>query len=129
MNGSMDDVESSLKIAMGLVMENKIYPAIKIYEDILASHPDHVATHIQLGLLQYKLCAVSEGNKHMEAALKARPALEERRLIEKTLKEQKELNKGRYIRPDFEALSRANRNRSGQSWMKSFMASLRRIFK
>ena len=37
MTGSMNDVESSLKIALGLAMENKIYPAIKIYEEVLAA--------------------------------------------------------------------------------------------
>ena len=123
------DIANSLGLAVCLAMENKVYEAIKVYEEILASRPDHVRAHIQLGLLHYKLCAVNEGRKHLEAALKARPSLEERRIIEKTLKEQKDLDKNRYFRPDFEALHKADQEGFSQNWLGRAKESLRRIFK
>ena len=89
----------------------------------------HARTHIQLGLLQFKLCPNAEGRKHMEAALKARPTLEERRLIEKTLKEQKDQDKGRYYRPDFEALHKAEQNNQSQNMLHGLKKSPKRFFK
>jgi|SRR5215471_19831701 len=98
------DLESWVSLGMSLAMDLKIYPAIDVLETLLEKHPDYARGHLQLGLLYFRLCVIAKGRHHMERALASRPTLVERRIIEKVLKEQNQLDKRRFYRPDFEAL-------------------------
>ena len=98
------DLESWVGLGMSLAMVNEIYPAIEVFETLLAGHPDYARGHLQLGLLYYKLCVTAKGRTHLERALACRPTLAQRRLIEGVLQEQAKLDQRRYYRPDFEAL-------------------------
>ena len=111
-----DDPENWVELGVSLGMEDQVYPSIEIFETVLAKHPQHVRGHVQLGLLYFRLAAIAKGREQMQAALAAKPSLEERRQIEAVLREQDRLDKQRYYRPDFEALSK---NRRGLSfgWM------------
>ena len=102
------DLESWVGLGMSLAMAHEIYPAIEVFETLLAHHPDYARGHLQLGLLYYKLCVTAKGRKHLEQALTCRPTREQRQLIEQVLGEQAKLDRGRYYRPDFAAL-RASR--------------------
>ena len=99
-----EDLESWVGLGMSLAMANEIYPAIEVFETLLANHPDYARGHLQLGLLYYKLCVTSKGRAHLEQALASRPTLAQRRQIEQVLGEQARLDRGRYYRPDFAAL-------------------------
>ena len=99
-----DDLESWSGLALSLAITNKIYEAIEVFEELLKNHPEYVRGYIQLGQLYYRLGVISKGHTQMDLALAARPSLEDRRLIEQMKKEQTELDKKRYYRPDFEAL-------------------------
>jgi tetratricopeptide (TPR) repeat protein len=105
-----EDLESCVGLGMSLAMDLKIYPAIDVLETLLERHPQYARGHIQLGLLYFRLCVTAKGYDHMKRALASRPTLAERRLIEKTLNEQKTLDKKRFYRPDFEALRRQNQD-------------------
>ncbi len=96
--------ENALGVAMSLAMRHEIYPAISEFEALLKNNPKFVRGQIQLGLLQIKVGAITKGKEILQAALNQRPTLAERRMIEAALKEQADLDKNRYYRPDFEAL-------------------------
>ncbi len=101
-----EDLESWVGLGMSLAMNLQVYPAIDLFEKLLSKHPDYARGHMQLGLLYFRLCVTAKGRAHLEKALKCRPTLAERRIIERTLKEQKRLDEKRFHRPDFEALRR-----------------------
>src|SRR5262249_35725334 len=88
--------ENGLGIAMCLAMQDEIYPAIGEFETLVQKHPDFVRGYIQWGILQIKVGAINKGREILHEALKHRPSLAERRLIESTLKEQEKLDKKRY---------------------------------
>ena len=111
------DNENWVGLGMSLAMESRIYEAIDVFEALLAAQPDYVRGRIQLGLLYYQLAAISRGRQQMERALAARPSVAERRLIERTLREQKHLDRTRYYRPDFEALNAHAAPSPLQRWM------------
>src|SRR5258708_3412336 len=96
--------ENALGVAMSLAMRHEIYPAIAEFESLLKENPKFVRGQIQLGLLQIKVGAITKGKEILNEALNHRPSLAERRMIETALKEQADLDKNRYYRPDFEAL-------------------------
>ena len=102
------NLESWIGLGMSLAMQNRVYDAIGVLEDLLKLHPDFVRGHMQMGMLQYKLCATNKGRAHMEKALASRPSLQERRQIEQILKEQKAMDDKRLYRPDFEKLNKEN---------------------
>ena len=101
-----DDPENWLDLGVSLGMDNQAYPAIETFEAVLAKHPQHVRGHLQLGLLYFRLAAIAKGREQMQAALGGRPSLDERRAIESVLREQDQMDRQRYYRPDFEALSK-----------------------
>jgi tetratricopeptide (TPR) repeat protein len=101
-----EDLEGWVALGASLAMDLKVYPAIEVLETLVEKHPTFVRGRIQLGQLYFRLCVTAKGRLHMEAALASRPTLAERKIIEKTLEEQKKLDKKRYYRPDFEALRR-----------------------
>ncbi len=111
------DLENWVGYGMTLAIGDKIYEAIDVFETLLKRHPAYVRGHIQLGLLYYRLSLIRKGTEQMDLALAARPSLAERRSIEKFKAEQKELDKKRYYRADFEALNRSNRSFS-DSWIR-----------
>ena len=104
-----DDPENWVDLAVSLGMDNQVYPAIEMFETVLAKYPKHVRGHLQLGLLYFRLAAIAKGREQMQAALVSRPNLEERRMIERVLREQDQLDQKRYYRPDFEALNKQQR--------------------
>ena len=104
-----DDPENWVGLAMSLAMDNRIYAAVALFEDLLARRPDYARGHLQLGLLYYQLQATHKGRECLERALTCRPSLAERRLIARVLGEQQQLDHKRYYRPDFEALHRSRR--------------------
>lgn len=91
-------------LALSQAMQNKVYPALALFEDLLVRWPDFTEARIQLGLLCLKIGAIAKGRDHLRDALNTRPTLAQRRLIESTLKEQEKLDANRYYRPDFERL-------------------------
>jgi len=105
-----DDLESGVGLGMSLAMDLKIYPAIDVLETLLERHPHFARGHMQLGLLYFRLCVPAKGHHHMKMALANRPTLTERRIIEKVLNEQKQLDRRRFYRPDFEALRQRNQD-------------------
>ena len=121
-----EDKESWIGLAMSLAMESKVYEAIEVFETLLAEHPHYVRGYIQLGQLYYRLGIISKGHAQMELALKAKPSLEERRLIERLQKEQKSLDKRRYYRPDFEELHKQNELMASKSWVKKMISFFNR---
>lgn len=121
------DLENWVGLGMSLAMDNQIYPAIATFEALLADHPDYVRGHLQLGLLYLQLGMIPKGRQQLERALAARPrpTLEQRRMIEATLRDQNTLDRKRYYRPDFEALARQRRQQPGL-WSK-IRARMQRI--
>lgn len=122
-----DDVDSWIELGISLAMQNEIYPAIRVFEELLAMHPGSSKAHLQLGLLYLKLCMIRKGRDELQAAVACHPTLAQRRLIEETLYEQDKLDRGRYYRPDFEAL---HRQKSGAfdalaAWWKGLTARRR----
>ena len=107
-----DDPENWVDLGVSLGMDNQVYPAIETFEAVLTKHPQHVRGHLQLGLLYFRLAAIAKGREQMHAALAARPNLEERRAIESVLREQDQLDRQRYYRPDFEALRKRSQSLS-----------------
>ncbi len=99
-----EEPENWLGLGLTLAMQNQIYPAIEVFETILQKRPDYVRAYIQLGVLHFKLVAIAKGREYLQKALRLRPTLAERQLIETALKEQDKLDQKRYHRPDFEAL-------------------------
>src|SRR2546421_429981 len=65
--------ENWMGLGLSLVMQNKIYEAIKVYEDLLAWNPDHIQGHLQLGLLQFKIGAIVNGREYFKRALGLHP--------------------------------------------------------
>ena len=102
--------ENRLGVAMSLAMRLEVYPAIAEFETLTQQHPDFVRGHIQLALFQIKIGAITKGKSILQEALMHRPSMTERRFIEDTLTEQDKLDKGRYYRPDFEALKKRKSN-------------------
>ncbi len=98
--------ENWIGFAMSLAMDNKIYEAIQIFEELLTQQPNCVRAHIQLAQLYYRLGVIGKGHCQLDRALASRPSLVERRAIERLKNEQLVLDKKRYYRPDFEALRR-----------------------
>ena len=108
-----DDPESWVDLGMSLAMDDQVYPAINALETSLARHPDHLRGHLELGRLYLRLGAIPKARQVFQKALACRPNLEQRRLIEGILREQDQLDRKRYYRPDFEALHQ--RQRQAQS--------------
>ncbi len=99
-----DEPENQMGFALTLAMQNKIYEAIGIYEELIHQNPGYILAYLQLGHLQLKIGTISKGREYFKKALTLRPTLEQRRLIESILKEQSKLDANRFYRPDFEQL-------------------------
>jgi len=108
-----EDPENWVDLAISLAMNNRIYPAIDVFEALLARQPDCLRGHLEFGLLQLRLGAVSKGREELQRALACRPTLAQRRMVESVLREQDKLDRKRYYRPDFDAL---RRQQSLASW-------------
>ncbi len=103
-----EDPQNRVACAMSLAMDNKIYEAIELFEQLLAQNPRYIPAHVQLAKLYYGLGVIGKGHQQLDLALGSRPSLSERRMIEELKKEQLTLDKRRYYRPDFEMLRRQN---------------------
>ncbi len=101
-----NSLEDWVGFGMSLAMGYKIYEAIDVFETLLTQHPNYVQGHVQLGALYFKIGAIAQGRREMEKACASRPTLAQRQMVEQILKEQNQLDKRRYYRPDFEELRR-----------------------
>jgi len=124
-----DDPENWVDLGVSLAMDNQIYPAIEVLETLLASQPECVRGHLELGLLHLRLGAILKGRQHLQEALACRPTLAQRRQIESVLREQDKLDRKRYYRPDFEALRKQRQSKASLGWaqrVRTFFQRLRR---
>ena len=101
-----DSPDNWMGVGLSLAMQNKIYEAIAIYEELLHRKPDYLQAHIQLGRLYFKVGVIAKGRDFFQKALTLRPNLAQRREIETVLREQDKLDHNRYYRPDFGRLAR-----------------------
>ncbi len=99
-----EDPDNWVELGKSLAMDHQVYPAIEVFETLLARHPACVRGHIELGLVYLRVGAIPKARQALERALTCRPTLVERRIIETLLNEQQHLDKKRLYRPDFEAL-------------------------
>ena len=113
-------------LALTQAMQNKVYPALALFEDLLIRWPDFTEARIQVGLLCLKIGAIAKGRDHLRTALNTRPTLAQRRLIESTLKEQEKLDANRYYRPDFERLRAQSQEPFFVKWLAGLWTRLRR---
>jgi tetratricopeptide (TPR) repeat protein len=114
---------SWMGLAMSLVMDNKIYEAIDVYEALLVAQPRFILAHIQLALLYYRLGVIGKGHRQLDLAMDLGPTPQERKRIEDLKKEELILDKKRYYRPDFQALREQNKVGSF-----SFLKEFRKLF-
>ncbi len=121
-----DNLENWIGVAMSLAMSNKVYEAIDVFDTLLKNHPNYVRGHVQLGSLYYRLGTITKGHQQMEKALASDPSLSERRMIEKLYKEQKELDKKRFYRPDFVALREKNRLAASEGLLRKIIDFFRK---
>src|SRR5258706_14983240 len=70
--------ENLMGLGMSLAMQNKIYEAIKFYEELLDLHPSFIPGYLQMGRLQLKVGAISKGKEYLKKALAHRPTLAQR---------------------------------------------------
>ena len=110
-----DDAENWIDLGISLAMDDQIYPAIDVFEELLAKQPECVRAHLELGLLHLRLGAIPKGRQQLEKALSCHPTLAQRRLIESVLHEQQKLDRKRLYRPDFEALNRQQKRPPARS--------------
>ncbi len=113
-------------LALSQAMQNKVYPALALFEDLLKRWPDFTEARIQLGLLCLKVGAIAKGRDHLRDALNTRPTLPQRRLIETTLKEQDKLDANRYYRPDFDRLRAQAKEPFFVKWLAQLWTRFRR---
>ena len=122
-----DDPENWIDLGVCLAANDQVYPAIEVFETLLAKQPDCVRGHIELGLLHFRLGAIPRGREQLQQALACRPAIAQRRLIEAALHEQDRLDRKRYYRPDFEALHQQQRGHSFGGVVKRLQQAMKRI--
>ena len=121
-----DDPDNWVDLGISLAMDHRIYPAIEVFETLLAKQPDCIRGHLELGRLYLRIGAIPKGRQELEKALSYRPALAQRRLIESFLREQERQDPKRYYRPDFEALHRQQQGRpSFAQRVRSFLTRCR----
>ena len=112
-----DDLDNWVNLATSLSMQpENMYHAMKVFDELLSTHPDSLQGHWQLGLLHLRLGAIPKGRQHLKQALTCRPTLGQRRQIEAILHEQAALDRKRYYRPDFEALHQHEVQQSMGRW-------------
>ncbi len=109
-----DDAENWVDLGISLARDHQVYPAIAVFEELIAQHATHVRGLTELGFLYIRVGAISKGREFLEGALRCKPTLIERRRIEAALGEQDKLDRKRFYRPDFDALRKQRRSaRSG----------------
>ncbi len=121
------DADAWVEWAKSLAMDGKIYPAMKVFETLLAREPECLRGHLELGLLHLQLGAIPKGRRHLQQALACRPPVAQRRQIERLLAEQDRLDRKRFYRPDFEALQKQRRGRGSPGWTQRLGTLLKRF--
>jgi tetratricopeptide (TPR) repeat protein len=99
-----EDVECWLGLGVSMASAGRIYAALSVLEALLEHRPRFVRGFIQAGLLYFKLAVPGKGREYMQKALDLEPSLEEHHIIEAAMEREKQLDKKRAYRPDFEAL-------------------------
>ena len=108
-----ENVDYGIDWANSLAMDNQVYRAIEVFEELLARQPDCLRAHLELGRLHFRLGAIPKGRQCLQHALRCRPSGAQRQRITATLQEQDRLDRKRYYRPDFEALNRQRQQQQG----------------
>ncbi len=122
------DADNWVDLGVSLARDDRIYPAIEVFETLLVQQPDCVRGHLELGLLHLRLGAIPKARQHLQDALAHRPTLAQRRLIESILREQDKMDHKRFYRPDFEALHQQRQeHRVFSSWIQTVRTLLKRF--
>ncbi len=100
--------------ANSLGMDNQVYRALEVFEELLARQPDCLRAHLELGRLHLRLGAIPKGRQCFQQALRCRPSGAQRQQIMAILQEQDRMDRKRYYRPDFEALNRQQQQQQPQ---------------
>ena len=120
------DADNWVDLGVSLARDDRIYPAIEVFETLLVQQPDCVRGHLELGLLHLRLGAIPKARQNLQEALAHRPTLAQRRLIEAVLREQDKMDHKRFYRPDFEML---HQQRQGQRVSSSWIQTVRALLK
>jgi len=124
-----DEADNWVDLGVCLALEDHIYPALEVFEALLAKQPDCVRGHLELGLLYLRLGAIPKGRQQLRQALASRPSLAHRRAIESILEQQNKLDHKRFYRPDFEALNQQRQGSSKVGWLGRLRTLLRSKFR
>ena len=108
---SPEEPDTWVELGMSLAMSDQVYPAIDVFEGLLAKWPAFVRGHLELGALYLRIGAIPKARQQFQRALASQPTMEQRRLIESVLRQQDKLDQKRFYRPDFDALHRAHQAR------------------
>lgn len=110
-----EEADLWVELGMSLAMDGRVYPALEVFETLLATHPTCVRGRLEMGLLYLRLGAIPKGRQQLEEALTHRPTPAQRQAVQSILNEQRKLDRKRSYRPDFDALQkqRARRPRTG----------------
>ena len=107
-----EETDNWVDLGISLAMDSQTYPALEVFETLLAKYPVCIRGHIELGLLYLRLGAIPRGRQQLEKVLAHRPTLAQRQFVQSILHEQVKQDKKRAYRPDFEALRRQSRQPS-----------------
>ena len=107
-----EETDNWVDLGVSLAMDTQTYPAMEVFETLLAEYPACIRGHIELGLLYLRLGAIPKGRQQLEKVLAYRPTLAQRQFVQTVLHEQTKQDKKRAYRPDFEALHQQSRQPS-----------------
>ena len=122
-----EDPDNWVDWGISLAMDNRVYPAIEVFDTLLTRQPDCARGHLELGLLHLRLGAIPRGRQQLQKALACHPTLDQRRLIESVLREQDTFDRKRFYRPDFEALRKERQRRASVSFAQRVQAFFKRL--
>lgn len=99
--------EARIALAQDLMAQSRVYEAIAQLEELVAEDPRHFQGYLNLGMIHLKLGVITRGREFMKLALACAPSEQDRHKIALILREQDDLDKRRFYRPDFAALSKS----------------------
>ena len=110
------ELDNWVDLGISLSGDKRFYPALEVFDTLLAQHPTYFRGHLEVGLLHVRLGAIPKGREHLQRALTCRPTSEQRRKVEALLGEQARMDHKRWYRPDFEALHRQEQVAAEHGW-------------
>ena len=99
-----EETDNWVDLGVSLAMDTQTYPAMEVFETLLARYPACIRGHVELGLLYLRLGAIPKGRQQLEKVLAYRPTPAQRQFVQSILNDQIKQDKKRAYRPDFEAL-------------------------